>query len=1044
MDPIQENSGDIGGSGGEGSAGTIEIKIKTLDSQSYTIQVEENVAVPALKEKLAALVGVPADNQRLICRGKVLKDDQLLSAYNVEDGHTLHLVARPQLPPAGVGPSTAGTEGSGGVSDAVPAQSRNRTGHISHSLLMGTLNIPDTGEGAMPDLSRIISAVLNSVGIGNVGAQNTGGTGNTPTVTMGVLPTQVAETGGAQAEERPVAGEQDTQVRGLEVQIDALYGVHPNNAAPRVPSPFQTVQQPGYLDRLEESFSSHETERTQIQEERVVTGTSVVSDVHSGVDEERRRPSPAALGALVQRVTNLLQGRASTTLAHLAAQLENEAAITDATAREEVQRTAFNDGNLIQQIGALLLELGRTTLSLHMGQSPGEAVVNAGPAIFISPAGPNPIMVQPRPLQMSGAFPAGQSQPRPVTQVPSPAVTGPPRSIHIHIHTSDLGAASTLRSPSLSSPPPQQSAEELAHGASGTPGGVTVHQMPERADPSGPSRTLPDTGITIHTVNGGAGGTTGAFMPPAHTGVQGAIMTFDEHGAVRVAPMNLPAGSTSGHPQGSFEANTPVHPLLARFQHQFAGQPSMVSQNPAAVPLVSQPAITPPVAVSRQPDPMTDSQQGAAGTGDRGSSISGSGGVDVASLVTSVTPLLHHLAEALQNGTPPPPPQSTQPQQSSIETDVRGAEDPQTSSGSAEGASCQSIEEGGVASMEVDAGSEDGQVMAKNSKPTSGETIQAAESGGTSWPSVVSPPVGLGLGGLQPLVPRTRRRRQQSQHSEQQQSQAGQSVVRNLAVQQEGPGDSPSQSRRAVAPPGLGNILRAARGRSETQQAGPGILGQFMRSPGMETLVQQVMQGVGDVEVVSGGQHAAPAAGQDLGGMLQHMMPMVSQMLGVGSLSIRPPPADATSSRSQTEGGGSSNPSGTERWKEALTPEELARWSETMTADEERQQSMPPQRPFSDVYSRGSPVAKRQKTEMEGAVQKLDAGEAAQEVLRSVADAAGTHVLSNSGVTTSTSLAQHVSQAGGLADGAGGLNHYLLCRPPLGFDAPCTGASEMR
>jgi hypothetical protein len=89
---------------------------------------------------------------------------------------------------------------------------------------------------------------------------------------------------------------------------------------------------------------------------------------------------------------------------HLAAQLENEAAITDATAREEVQRTAFNDGNLIQQIGALLLELGRTTLSLHMGQSPGEAVVNAGPAIFISPAGPNPIMVQVSRIQCSLPF----------------------------------------------------------------------------------------------------------------------------------------------------------------------------------------------------------------------------------------------------------------------------------------------------------------------------------------------------------------------------------------------------------------------------------------------------------------------------------------------------------------------------------------------------------------------------------------------------------------------------------------------------------------
>jgi len=47
----------------------------------------------------------------------------------------------------------------------------------------------------------------------------------------------------------------------------------------------------------------------------------------------------------------------------------------------------------------------------------------------------------------------------------------------------------------------------------------------------------------------------------------------------------------------------------------------------------------------------------AARTRDKGSSISGSGGVDVASLVTSVTPLLHHLAEALQSETPPPPSQ---------------------------------------------------------------------------------------------------------------------------------------------------------------------------------------------------------------------------------------------------------------------------------------------------------------------------------------------------------------------------------------------------
>jgi hypothetical protein len=87
-----------------------------------------------------------------------------------------------------------------------------------------------------------------------------------------------------------------------------------------------------------------------------------------------------------------------------------------------------------------------------------------------------------------------------------------------------------------------------------------------------------------------------------------------------------------------------------------------------------------------------------------------------------------------------------------METDVRGAEDPQASSGSAEGH--QSIGEGGVVSMEVNAGSEDGQIMATNAQSTSMETIQAGESNGTSGPSVVSPPIGLGLGGLQPLVPR--------------------------------------------------------------------------------------------------------------------------------------------------------------------------------------------------------------------------------------------------------------------------------------------------
>jgi hypothetical protein len=35
-------------------------------------------------------------------------------------------------------------------------------------------------------------------------------------------------------------------------------------------------------------------------------------------------------------------------------------------------------------------------------------------------------------------------------------------------------------------------------------------------------------------------------------------------------------------------------------------------------------------------------------------------------------------------------------------------------------------------------------------------------------------------------------------------------------MQQEGLNDSPNQSKKALAPPGMGNILKAKKGRSET------------------------------------------------------------------------------------------------------------------------------------------------------------------------------------------------------------------------------------
>lgn len=106
---------------GESSDSTVQLNIKTLDSRIYSFQVEKNVSatlpyflsfpdiwmglyvhwivlmsnlffifelfqmpVSSFKEKIANEIGVPVGQQRLIFRGRVLKDDHLLSEYRIQ------------------------------------------------------------------------------------------------------------------------------------------------------------------------------------------------------------------------------------------------------------------------------------------------------------------------------------------------------------------------------------------------------------------------------------------------------------------------------------------------------------------------------------------------------------------------------------------------------------------------------------------------------------------------------------------------------------------------------------------------------------------------------------------------------------------------------------------------------------------------------------------------------------------------------------------------------------------------------------------------
>jgi len=112
-----------------------------------------------------------------------------------------------------------------------------------------------------------------------------------------------------------------------------------------------------------------------------------------------------------------------TSIQQLLAQLGGLQNVTDPAIRRDLQSSAIRSGSLLHNLGSLLLELGRTTMLLRINPvSVGflwqlcstyflleivynfvliyftfvqsEAVVNSGPALYISPSGPNPLMVQ--------------------------------------------------------------------------------------------------------------------------------------------------------------------------------------------------------------------------------------------------------------------------------------------------------------------------------------------------------------------------------------------------------------------------------------------------------------------------------------------------------------------------------------------------------------------------------------------------------------------------------------------------------------------------
>ncbi|XP_047337807.1 ubiquitin-like domain-containing protein CIP73 isoform X2 [Impatiens glandulifera] len=494
---------------------TVEIKIKTLDSQTYTLRVDKCVPVPALKEQIAIVTGVLSEQQRLICRGKVLKDDQLLSAYHVEDGHTLHLVVR--QPILASSESLANQLGH----DSDGSTSRQGAGP---SVVVGTFNLSEQGDDVIPDLGRILSAVLGSIGITNMGSVNASTDVRDPSMERLSRPAIFVDS-------RNTGGRQQDLATGVDQ-------VNSRNNAFSFPEtvPLDVLQSPVIPDSL--TTLSQYMSRIRRELEANVRGeiiNSQVSGITHGIDVQEAGqggvPTPAALAEVILSARQMLTEQAAACLSHLAVQLQNQVNVSDPLARINIQTNSIRSGDLLRNLGAFLLELGRTIMTLRMGQAPADAVVNAGPAVYISPSGPNPIMVQPLPFHSGtnfGGLPAGNAQPGNGTSGGSLDSGLIPRNIDIRIRTGPV--LTSLINNSRESSGQQQGADQVNPSASG---GVAQQEVGVASE-----NPLPDGEPTVRIV-------------PLRT-----VMT--------AVPASMRRSSSADSSRGSVGL---FYPVLARVQH---------------------------------------------------------------------------------------------------------------------------------------------------------------------------------------------------------------------------------------------------------------------------------------------------------------------------------------------------------------------------------------------------------------------------------------------------------------------------------------------
>eukprot|EP00752_Nemacystus_decipiens_P005685 g5145.t1 len=144
----------------------VSVNVRCSNGEKFTTEVDTEATVLAFKQKIAEKAGVAPELQRLIYKGRVMKEDQnTLASYTVEADSTVHLV-RSQARPAPAPAAGAGTAAAAGAAGAPPSAANpfggaggGRAGAAANpfAAMMGSMG----GAGGM-DINRMQQQLMSN------------------------------------------------------------------------------------------------------------------------------------------------------------------------------------------------------------------------------------------------------------------------------------------------------------------------------------------------------------------------------------------------------------------------------------------------------------------------------------------------------------------------------------------------------------------------------------------------------------------------------------------------------------------------------------------------------------------------------------------------------------------------------------------------------------------------------------------------------------------------------------------------------------------